>query len=68
LEESFPSSSSLSSSQRIIVLTSHADVLQIAQLYAANVPNVGGFSSYRFKSKFVAVGSFVLFCCAVCVC
>jgi broad specificity phosphatase PhoE len=57
LEEAFPPSSS--SSRTIIVLTSHADVLQIAQLYAANVPNVGGFSSYRFKSKFVVVGWFV---------
>ena len=34
-----------------IVLVSHADVLQIAQLYAANAPNVGYFSSYRFASK-----------------
>ena len=33
-----------------IVWTSHADVLQIAQLYAANVENVGLFSSYRFKN------------------
>jgi broad specificity phosphatase PhoE len=33
-----------------IVWTSHADVLQIAQLYAANVDNVGLFSSYRFKN------------------
>lgn len=31
-----------------IVLCSHADVLQITQLYAANFPNVGEFSSYRF--------------------
>ena len=35
-----------------IVLVSHADVLQIAQLYAAEVPNVGYFSSYRFASKY----------------
>lgn len=31
-----------------IVLTSHADVLQITQLYAAGAENVGDFSSYRF--------------------
>lgn len=31
-----------------IVLTSHADVLQIMQLYAAGASNVGKFSSYRF--------------------
>jgi broad specificity phosphatase PhoE len=31
-----------------IVLTSHADVLQITQVYAAGLPNVGEFSSYRF--------------------
>lgn len=34
-----------------IVLASHADVLQIAQLYAAGVENVGEFSSYRFQSE-----------------
>ena len=34
-----------------VVLVSHGDVLQIAQLYAANVTNVGEFSSYRFQSK-----------------
>ena len=33
-----------------IVLVSHADVLQIAQLYAADLENVGRFSSYRFKN------------------
>ena len=33
-----------------IVWVSHADVLQIGQLYAANVENVGLFSSYRFKN------------------
>jgi broad specificity phosphatase PhoE len=33
-----------------LVLVSHADVLQIAQLYSANVDNVGIFSSYRFKN------------------
>jgi broad specificity phosphatase PhoE len=33
-----------------IVCVSHADVLQIGQLYAANVENVGEFSSYRFKN------------------
>lgn len=33
-----------------IVLTSHADVLQIMQLYAAGAENVGMFSSYRFKN------------------
>jgi broad specificity phosphatase PhoE len=32
------------------VLVSHADVLQIAQLYAAQVDNVGEFSSFRFQS------------------
>jgi broad specificity phosphatase PhoE len=31
-----------------VVLTSHADVLQIAQLYGAGAENVGTFSSYRF--------------------
>jgi broad specificity phosphatase PhoE len=31
-----------------LVLVSHADVLQITQLYAARAPNVGDFSSYRF--------------------
>ncbi len=34
----------------IIVLTSHADVLQILQLYACGAENVGMFSSYRFKN------------------
>lgn len=33
-----------------LVWVSHADVLQIAQLYAAGVDNVGDFSSYRFKN------------------
>ena len=33
-----------------IVLTSHADVLQITQLYAAEATNVGEFSSYRFTN------------------
>ena len=33
-----------------IVLVSHADVLQITQLYAAGVDNVGTFSSYRFAN------------------
>lgn len=33
-----------------LVLVSHADVLQIAQLYASGVDNVGLFSSYRFKN------------------
>mmetsp|Transcript_30906 Transcript_30906/g.72839 ORF Transcript_30906/g.72839 Transcript_30906/m.72839 type:complete len:329 (-) Transcript_30906:61-1047(-) len=33
-----------------IVWVSHADVLQIGQLYAANAENVGKFSSYRFKN------------------
>ncbi|CAB9517501.1 Pfam:PGAM [Seminavis robusta] len=33
-----------------IVMASHADVLQIAQLYGANAPNVGAFSSYRFAN------------------
>lgn len=31
-----------------VVLTSHADVLQIAQAYAAGLDNVGKFSQYRF--------------------
>ena len=31
-----------------VVLVSHADVLQICQLYGAGVDNVGVFSSYRF--------------------
>ena len=34
----------------VIVLTSHADTLQITQLYAANFPNVGAFSQYRFTN------------------
>ena len=33
-----------------IVWVSHADVLQIAQLYGANAENVGTFSSYRFAN------------------
>jgi broad specificity phosphatase PhoE len=33
-----------------IVWVSHADVLQIGQLYGANAENVGIFSSYRFKN------------------
>lgn len=33
-----------------IVWVSHADVLQIGQLYAAGAENVGEFSSYRFKN------------------
>ncbi len=33
-----------------IVWVSHADVLQIGQLYATNAENVGEFSSYRFKN------------------
>ena len=33
-----------------VVLTSHADVLQITQLYAAGAENVGTFSSYRFAN------------------
>lgn len=33
-----------------VVLVSHADVLQIAQLYAAQAENVGEFSSFRFQS------------------
>lgn len=32
----------------VVVLTSHADVLQITQLYASGIENVGDFSSYRF--------------------
>ncbi len=34
----------------LIVFTSHADVLQILQLYACGAENVGKFSSYRFKN------------------
>lgn len=34
----------------VIVLASHADTLQITQLYAANAPNVGAFSQYRFAN------------------
>jgi len=33
-----------------VVLVSHADVLQIAQLYASHADNVGEFSSYRFQN------------------
>lgn len=33
-----------------LVWVSHADVLQIGQLYGANAPNVGEFSSYRFQN------------------
>jgi len=33
-----------------IVFVSHADILQIAQLYAADITNVGQFSSYRFTN------------------
>ena len=33
-----------------VVLVSHADVLQICQLFAAGVDNVGVFSSYRFTN------------------
>lgn len=35
-------------SNKHIVLTSHADVLQITQLYASGMEDVGVFSSYRF--------------------
>ena len=38
----------LSGGRHHVVLTSHADVLQISQLYGCNAPNVGTFSSYRF--------------------
>lgn len=31
-----------------IILTSHADTLQITQVYAAGLDNVGAFSQYRF--------------------
>lgn len=34
----------------IIILTSHADVCQILQLYASGIDNVGDFSSYRFAN------------------
>lgn len=37
-------------SGNIIVLASHADVLQILQLYACGAENVGTFSSYRFQN------------------
>ena len=48
-----------------VVLVSHGDVLQIAQLYAANVTNVGEFSSYRFQSKSpMPLG--VIFSCTTC--
>jgi broad specificity phosphatase PhoE len=43
-----------------LVLVSHADVLQITQLYAAGAPNVGEFSSYRFVNgevRHMTVGS-----------
>jgi broad specificity phosphatase PhoE len=33
-----------------IVWVSHVDVLQIGQLYAANVDNVGLFKLYQFKN------------------
>lgn len=33
-----------------VVFTSHADVLQILQLYASGAENVGMFSSYRFTN------------------
>jgi len=39
---------SLAGKRHHVVLTSHADVLQIAQLYACGAENVGAFSSYRF--------------------
>lgn len=35
-----------------VVLVSHGDVVQIAQLYAANASNIGEFSSYRFQSTY----------------
>jgi len=34
----------------VVVLTSHADVLQITQLYASGIETVGDFSSYRFTN------------------
>jgi len=34
----------------IVVLVSHADILQILQVYAAGVENIGTFSSYRFAN------------------
>lgn len=34
----------------VIVLVSHADTLQILQVYAAGLDNVGEFSSYRFTN------------------
>jgi len=37
-------------SRDIVVITSHADTLQILQVYAAGLPNVGMFSSYRFEN------------------
>jgi broad specificity phosphatase PhoE len=43
-----------------LVLVSHADVLQITQLYAAGAPNVGEFSSYRFVNgevRHMTIGS-----------
>ena len=58
LEQSFPDDAQAGegaapSAMNHIVLVSHADVLQIAQLYAAAVENIGEFSSFRFKSKLV---------------
>ena len=38
-----------------VVITSHADVLQITQLYAAGAENVGMFSQYRFGNGEVRV-------------
>jgi broad specificity phosphatase PhoE len=47
------------------VLVSHADVLQIAQLYAAQVDNVGEFSSFRFQSTYCDYSAFVELCARV---
>jgi probable phosphoglycerate mutase len=52
LEAQYAANTSQTSSSCHIVLVSHADVLQIAQLYAAHANNVGEFSSFRFKSTF----------------
>jgi broad specificity phosphatase PhoE len=54
LEERYTvtSAATATATKNHIVLVSHADVLQIAQLYAAHATNVGEFSSFRFQSKY----------------
>lgn len=63
LEEIYPGTEKNTKTNHI-VLVSHADVLQIAQLYAAHATNVGEFSSFRFKSE----SFLVRFVCCVYVC